>query len=78
MRMSHSQLPMINFTNRKMTIFGRVESIVDINSQEIDDLLKNISGIENMMPNLSLTLLNDLFKIEKGNRLIKPIAIYFT
>ncbi|MCL0330676.1 DUF6414 family protein [Apilactobacillus xinyiensis] len=77
-RMSHSQITMLDFTKRKLTVLGRVESIIDKEENELKNIINNVDKINKMMPALSISMLSELFELKKGNKLIKPIALYFT
>ena len=87
-RYSKPQLEASNFSNRKITIIGRVESILTTEVLEkISSPFSKMSGIptdeESMaimgkiMPLISMYFLQALFNLHEGDRIIKPLAMYF-
>ncbi|WP_143443092.1 DUF6414 family protein [Secundilactobacillus mixtipabuli] len=87
-RMSLIQLQMLTFSKRKVTILGKIESSVP-NDESIDDIFGTENRLEESDDNIDLTALGQwgpalgvkmlkiFLGIKKGNRFIKPIAIYF-
>ena len=80
-RMNESQLKSLVLANRKITILGKIESIIsenDLNSGLISEgLLNNPVALTTLMPKFSFFLLSSFGLIKKDDRLVKPIAIYF-
>jgi hypothetical protein len=80
-RMNESQLKSLVLANRKITILGKIESIIsenDLNSNLISEgLLNNPVALTTLMPKFSFFLLSSFGLIKKDDRLVKPIAIYF-
>lgn len=80
-RMNESQIKSLVLANRKITILGKIESIVheddlDIN-QITDKMAKRPALFTTLMPRFSFFTLSMFDLIKKEDRLIKPIAIYF-
>lgn len=80
-RMNEAQLSTLLLSNRKITIIGKIESIINDSDLDIDqivtDISPDISLISSFFPKLGFSLLNTMEIIKKDDRLIKPIAIYF-
>lgn len=80
-RMNESQLKSLVLANRKITILGKIESIIqgpDLDSVQIaNNMMNNPSSFATLMPRFSFFVLAALGIIKKDDRLIKPIAIYF-
>ncbi|MDY5628885.1 hypothetical protein [Limosilactobacillus coleohominis] len=80
-RMNESQLKSLVLANRKITVLGKIESIVHDQDLNVDSIIETIatnpSSITTLMPKLSFNTLSALNLIKKEDRLIKPIAIYF-
>lgn len=78
-RLNSAQLQTLAHTTRKLTVLGKVESIlseedINIDNFDIGDSLENLGET---MPALGLYFLSIFSGIKKDDRLIKPIAIYF-
>lgn len=80
-RMNESQLKSLILAKRKITILGKVESIIheeDLDANKItESVTNNPLEVINLMPKFSFYVLSALGLIKKEDRLIKPIAIYF-
>lgn len=87
-RYNKAQLQAINFSTRKITVIGRVETI--FRPQTISELKKpfisnsinsknesTVSSIEKITPVTSMHLLHNVFNLKVDDRIIKPIAMYF-
>ncbi|WEV40311.1 hypothetical protein [Lactobacillus sp. ESL0681] len=83
-RYNKAQLQSANFTNRKLTVIGRIEACFTENvmkkiaSPFSDTTTDNsISEIGEIMPVFSMYFLQMLFQLNKEDRIIKPLAMYF-
>ncbi|RHW52651.1 DUF6414 family protein [Lactobacillus bombicola] len=87
-RYSKPQLEATNFSDRKITVIGRVESVLtkevieQISSpfSEISDIPTDNESMEIMgkiMPLFSMYFLQALFNMKEEDRIIKPLAMYF-
>ena len=73
-----------NFTDRKLTVIGRVEAVFTENvikkiaSPFSDTTVNNsISEIGEIMPLFSMYFLRLIFQLNNEDRIIKPLAMYF-
>lgn len=83
-RYNKSQLQSANFTDRKLTVIGRVEAVFTENvikkiaSPFSDTTVNNsISEIGEIMPLFSMYFLRLIFQLNNEDRIIKPLAMYF-
>lgn len=80
-RMNTAQLKSLVLSKRKITIIGKIESLITEESLNLDAITNNLETnpalFTSLMPTFSFTILNTLNLIKKDDRLIKPIAIYF-
>lgn len=80
-RMNESQIKSLVLANRKITVLGKIESIVHEDDLDINQITNKMAKYPAMfttlMPRFSFFTLSMLDLIKKEDRLIKPIAIYF-
>lgn len=86
LRMSLTQLQMLSNSSRKITLLGKIESVIQKKDLEekpfsetnddVDDT-DNFEEIRSIIPSMALYFLNTFTGLKKDDRLIKPIAIYF-
>ena len=80
-RMNESQIKSLVLANRKITVLGKIESIVHEDDLDINQITNKVAKYPAMfttlMPRFSFFTLSMLDLIKKEDRLIKPIAIYF-
>lgn len=87
-RYNKTQLQTINFSSRKLTVIGRVETVLtptimnEIENPFSDFPEDSESGKEflflgKIVPIFSMYFLRALFDLKTDNRVIKPIAMYF-
>lgn len=79
--MNEAQLNTLLLSNRKITIIGKIESAINYNILDTDQLVSEMaadtSKIPSFFPKFGFSLLSLMGLIKKGDRLVKPIAIYF-
>lgn len=82
-RMSNAQLQSLQFTDRKITVLGKIESKASEEALDIAAFGEMIGSSEDLSqfgkvaPYVNIFLLNQFVGLKKDDRLIKPIAIYF-
>ncbi|MEK1368327.1 hypothetical protein HCY98_06860 [Limosilactobacillus fermentum] len=82
-RMNSAQLQQISGTTRNVKVLGIVESSLGSDKNNIDVLTQamkdggNLSTFGNVAPALSETIIESSGIAKKGDKLIKPIAVYF-
>lgn len=72
-RMNGGQLRMLSFSKRKITVLGKIESVINETDFNYDDE----SEITQAMTKFSLNILHNLADIKPNDKFIKPLAIYF-
>ena len=80
-RMNEAQLKSLTLSKRKITVIGKVESIVSTEELNLVELANTIEAnplsVTSLMSKFSFVVLSELGLIKNDDRLIKPIAIYF-
>jgi hypothetical protein len=81
-RMSSPQLNLLQSTNRKVTVLGITESVAGSPKNDMDKLANEMGNgqldrLGTFASSFSETMLTALGITKKGNKLIKPIALYF-
>jgi len=81
-RMSPAQLNMLQGTNRKVTVLGLTEAQVGSKKNDMDTLAKEMEAGQvdrfgSFASSFAENLLTALGIMQKGNQLIKPIALFF-
>lgn len=85
-RYTKSQLQSANFTDRKLTVIGRVEArLTDDLTKKVASIFDNdatssdapISEVGEIMPLTSMYFLQNIFELESEDRIIRPLAMYF-
>ena len=78
-RMNAAQLRMLTFSSRKVTILGKVESIIKPEHMDITQSIGNAAPAEipQLFSHLGFFFLHTFAALNPEDRLIKPLAIYF-
>ena len=78
-RMNAAQLRMLAFSNRKITIIGKIESIIKAEHIDVTQSMKNVTPTEipQLFSHLGFFFLHTFAAIKPEDVLIKPLAIYF-
>ena len=78
-RMNAAQLRMLTFSSRKVTILGKVESIIKPEHMDITQSIGNAAPAEipQLFSHLGFFFLHTFAAIKPEDILIKPLAIYF-
>lgn len=83
-RINSGELQALTYTNRTINIFGIVEAVIKKDSdevvEELGDMFDDEDSLENMgkiIPNLTEFSFLATGLIKKGDKFIRPIALYF-